>query len=73
VIYVTDSESTDKEGWLTRRRGISKGRPGHKVTASFPDPSPGTATTARRKASRRTLEIYGAEVGPKDVKRYVKK
>ncbi len=79
VIYVTDSESTDKEGYGHHpgwKRGIRVGsaRDGS-VTAFIPDPSDGTAITsdAEGVAADADGNIYGAEVGPKDVKKYVKK
>jgi sugar lactone lactonase YvrE len=77
VIYVADSESNNKTnpGW---KRGIRIGsaRDG-KVTAFIPDPEPdpekvvtsgseGVAADARG-------NIYGAEVGPRALKKYVKK
>jgi sugar lactone lactonase YvrE len=78
VIYVTDSESTDKEGYGHNpnwKRGIRVGsaRDG-KVTAFIPDPSPGTAITSAAEgvAADAQGNIYGAEVGPKDVKKYVR-
>jgi len=79
VIYVADSESTDRDtyghnpGW---KRGIRVGsaRDGT-VTAFIPDPSPGTGSTSAAEgvAADAQGNIYGAEVGPKDVKKYVKK
>ncbi len=79
LIYVTDSESTDKEGYGHNpgwKRGIRVGsaRDG-KVTAFIPDPSPGTAITsgAEGVAVDAHGNVYGAEVGPKDVKKYVRK
>ena len=89
VIYVTDSESINKDGcdigkvtstcyghnpgW---KRGIRIGsaRDGT-VTAFIPDPSPGTAVTSAAEgvAADGESTVYGAEVGPKDVKKYVKK
>jgi sugar lactone lactonase YvrE len=79
IIYVTDSESTDKEGYGNNpgwRRGIRIGsaRDGV-VTAFIPDPSPGTATTSAAEGVAVDAQgnIYGAEVGPKDVKKYVRK
>ncbi len=79
VIYVTDSESTDREGYGHNpgwKRGIRVGsaRDG-KVTAFIPDPSPGTAITSAAEgvAADAQGNIYGAEVGPKDVKKYVRK
>ncbi len=77
VLYVADSESNSKTnpGW---KRGIRIGsaRDG-KVTAFIPDPEPdpekvvtsgseGVAADARG-------NVYGAEVGPRALKRYVKK
>ena len=79
VIYVTDSESTDKEGYGHNpgwKRGIRVGsaRDGS-VTAFIPDPSPGTAVTSAAEGVAVDAQgnIYGAEVGPKDVKKYVRK
>jgi sugar lactone lactonase YvrE len=78
VIYVADSESTDKEGYGHNpgwKRGIRIGsaRDG-KVTAFIPDPSPGTAITSAAEgvAADAAGNIYGAEVGDKDVKKYVR-
>jgi sugar lactone lactonase YvrE len=77
VIYVTDSESAEggtyapHPGW---KRGIRVGsaRDG-KVIAFIPDPAPGGATSAAEGvAADAQGVIYGAEVGPKDVKKYVK-
>lgn len=79
VIYVTDSESTDKEGYGHHpgwKRGIRIGnaRDGS-VTAFIPDPSPGTAITSGAEgiAADEQGHVYGAEVGPMDVKKYVRK
>lgn len=79
VMYVTDSESTDKDGYGHNpgfKRGIRIGsaKTG-KVTAFIPDPSDGTAITSAAEgvAAAPDGTVYGAEVGPKDVKRYVKK
>jgi sugar lactone lactonase YvrE len=79
VIYVADSESTDKEGYGHNpgwKRGIRVGSAKDgTVTAFIPDPSPGTAVTSAAEgvAADAQGNIYGAEVGPKDVKKYVKK
>jgi sugar lactone lactonase YvrE len=79
VIYVADSESTDKEGYGHNpgwKRGIRVGSAKDgKVTAFIPDPSPGTASTSAAEgvAADAQGNIYGAEVGPKDVKKYVRK
>jgi sugar lactone lactonase YvrE len=78
VMYVTDSESTDKDGYGHNpgwKRGIRVGSAKDgKVTAFIPDPSPGTAITSAAEgvAADAQGNIYGAEVGPKDVKKYVK-
>ena len=79
TIYVTDSESTDKEGYGHNpgwKRGIRIGsaKTGE-VTAFIPDPSPGTAITSAAEgvAADDAGTVYGAEVGPKDVKKYVRK
>ena len=77
VLYVADSESNSKvnPGW---KRGIRVGSAQDgKVTAFIPDPEPdpekvvtsgseGVAADARG-------NVYGAEVGPRALKRYVKK
>ena len=79
VLYVADSESTDKEGYGNNpgwKRGMRVGSAKDgSVTAFIPDPSPGTATTTAAEGVAADAEgnIYGAEVGPKDVKKYVKK
>jgi sugar lactone lactonase YvrE len=79
VIYVADSESTDKEGYGNNpgwKRGIRVGSAKDgTVTAFIPDPSPGTAVTTAAEGVTADAEgnIYGAEVGPKDVKKYVRK
>jgi sugar lactone lactonase YvrE len=79
VIYVTDSESTDKEGYGHNpgwKRGIRVGSAKDgTVTAFIPDPSPGTAITSAAEGVGVDAQgnIYGAEVGPKDVKKYVRK
>jgi len=78
VIYVADSESTDKEGYGNNpgwKRGIRVGSAKDGSVAAFiPDPSPGTAVTSAAEgiAADADGNIYGAEVGPKDVKKYVK-
>ncbi len=79
VIYVTDSESTDRDGYGHNpgwKRGIRIGSANDgKVTAFIPDPSPGTGPTSAAEgvAADAAGNVYGAEVGPKDLKRYVKK
>jgi sugar lactone lactonase YvrE len=79
VMYVTDSESTDREGYGHNpgwKRGIRIGsaRDGT-VTAFIPDPSPGTGATSAAEgvAADAQGNVYGAEVGPKGVKKYVKR
>ena len=78
ILYVADSESAEggtyapHPGW---KRGIRIGSAKDgKVTALIPDPSPGTAitTAAEGVAADKQGNVYGAEVGPKDVKKYVK-
>ncbi|HSL22743.1 MAG TPA: peptidyl-alpha-hydroxyglycine alpha-amidating lyase family protein [Vicinamibacterales bacterium] len=77
ILYVADSESNAKRnpGW---KRGIRIGsaRDG-KVTAFIPDPEPNpdaSATSAAEGvAADREGSVYGAEVGPKGLKRYVKR
>src|SRR5882724_6156145 len=79
VIYVTDSESTDRDGYGHNpgwKRGIRIGSAKDgKVTAYIPDPSPGVGPTSAAEgvAADAAGNVYGAEVGPKALKRYVKK
>ena len=79
IIYVTDSESTDRDGYGHNpgwRRGIRVGSAKDgSVTAFIPDPSPGTGATSMSEgvAADEQGNIYGAEVGPRDVKKYVKR
>jgi sugar lactone lactonase YvrE len=79
VLYVSDSESTDKEGAYGYDPGVHRGiRIGSaktgKVTAFIPDPdTKGATSTAEGVAADSQGNIYGAEVGPKDLKKYVKK
>ena len=76
VLYVTDSESNAKQnpGW---KRGIRIGsaRDG-KVTAFIPDPEPNPdevwTSGAEGVAADAAGNVYGAEVGPRMVKKYVK-
>jgi streptogramin lyase len=77
-IYVADSESAEggtyapHPGW---KRGIRIGSiRDAKVVAFIPDPGPGTAVTSAAEgvAADQQGNVYGAEVGPKDVKKYVK-
>ena len=78
MIYVADSESTEKEGYGHNpgwKRGIRIGSAKDgSVTAFIPDPSPGTAITSAAEgvAADSAGNVYGAEVGEKDVKKYSK-
>jgi sugar lactone lactonase YvrE len=84
VLYVTDSESTDKMGYGYNpgwKRGIRVGSAKDgSVTAFIPDPLAPDAdgklpatSAAEGVAADDAGNIYGAEVGPKAVKKYVKK
>jgi sugar lactone lactonase YvrE len=77
VIYVADSESNSKvnPGW---KRGIRVGSAKDgKVTAFIPDPEPDpekvVTSGSEGVAADASGNIYGAEVGPRALKRYVKK
>lgn len=77
ILYAADSESNNArhQGW---KRGIRIGSvKDGKVTAFIPDPntSPDTAATSAAEgvAADAKGNIYGAEVGPKALKKYVKK
>jgi len=77
VIYVADSESNDKvnPGW---KRGIRVGSAKDgKVTAFIPDtePDPEKVVTSNAEgvAADAQGNVYGAEVGPRALKKYVKK
>jgi sugar lactone lactonase YvrE len=74
VIYVADSESAERNNpGFKRGIRIGSAKDGS-VTAFIPDPSPGSAGTSAAEgvAADRQGNVYGAEVGPKDVKKYVK-
>jgi sugar lactone lactonase YvrE len=85
ILYVADSESTDKivpdDGRLGKGYGYNPGcmrgiRIGSvkdgKVTAFIPDPAPsGGSSAAEGVAADHDGNVYGAEVGPKDLKKYV--
>jgi sugar lactone lactonase YvrE len=79
ILYVTDSESTDKDGYGHNpgyKRGIRIGSAKDgTVTAFIPDPSPGTGATSTSEgvAADAAGNVYGAEVGPKDLKKYAPK
>ena len=77
VIYVADSESNTKRnpGW---KRGIYIGNAEDgKVTAFIPDPEPDPDKSATSGAEGVAADpagaIYGAEVGPKTLRKYVKR
>jgi sugar lactone lactonase YvrE len=80
VLYATDSESNARRhaGW---KRGIRIGSvKDGKVIAFIPDPNPnpdqgaGAGTSAAEGvAADSSGNIYGAEVGPRALKKYVKK
>jgi len=78
ILYVTDSESTEKEGYGHNpgfKRGIRIGSAADgTVTAFIPDPSPGTGATSAAEGVAVDADgnVYGAEVGPRALKRYVK-
>ena len=78
VVYVTDSESTDRQGYGHNpgyKRGIRIGSAKDgTVTAFIPDPSPGTGATSMSEgvAADAAGNVYGAEVGPKDLKKYIR-
>ena len=77
TIYVTDSESNDGNGYGHNpgcHRGIRIGNvKDGKVTAYIPDPDPkGGSSMSEGVAVDRQGNVYGAEVGPKDLKKYVK-
>ena len=76
VLYVADSESNQKTnpGW---KRGIRIGSAKDgKVTAFIPDPEPDpekvVTSGAEGVAADAQGNVYGAEVGPKGLKRYEK-
>jgi len=83
VLYVADSESGDAEGKYGYNPGWKRGiRIGSakdgSVTAFIPDPKPnpngpGSTSAAEGVAADVDGIIYGAEVGPRGIKRYVKK
>jgi sugar lactone lactonase YvrE len=79
IIYVTDSESTDRDGYGHNpgyKRGIRIGSAKDgTVTAFIPDPSAATGATSTSEgvAADAAGNVYGAEVGPKDLKKYVRK
>jgi sugar lactone lactonase YvrE len=79
VLYVTDSESqSEKAGAYGYDPGVQRGiRIGAikdaKVTAFIPDPEPkGGTSISEGVAVDHEGNVFGAEVGPRDLKRYVK-
>jgi sugar lactone lactonase YvrE len=76
VLYVADSESDSKvnPGW-TRGIRVGSARDGS-VTAFIPDPEPNpdkvVTSGAEGVAADAQGNVYGAEVGPRALKRYVK-
>ncbi len=81
TLYVADSESRDKDGYGHNpgwKRGMRIGSAKDGTVAYFiPDPEPNYENLATSAAEGVTADtagnIYGAEVGPKGVKKYVKK
>lgn len=80
TLYVTDSESqSERAGAYGYNPGVQRGiRIGKikdgKVTALIPDPDPkGGSSISEGVAVDHDGNVYGAEVGPKDLKKYVKK
>ncbi|MEE2791540.1 MAG: peptidyl-alpha-hydroxyglycine alpha-amidating lyase family protein [Acidobacteriota bacterium] len=79
LLYVADSESRDNEGGYGHnpqvRRGIRIGSAvDGTVTAFIPDPAERAGTSgAEGVAVDHDGNIYGAEVGPRDVKKYIKR
>ena len=77
MIYVADSESgsvaKDRTGWKRGMR-IGSAKDGS-VIALIPDPDENATTTSAAEGVAVDAQgnIFGAEVGPKDVKKYVKK
>jgi sugar lactone lactonase YvrE len=78
MLYVADSESRDAEGYGHNpgvKRGIRIGSAADgEVKYFIPDPAPlGGSSAAEGVAVDSKGNVYGAEVGPKDLKRYVRK
>jgi sugar lactone lactonase YvrE len=77
TLYVTDSESRDQDGYGHNpgcHRGIRIGSvKDGKVVAYIPDPDPkGGSSMSEGVAVDHQGNVYGAEVGPRDLKKYVK-
>ena len=78
AMYVADSESTDKTATATIPVGNGASASAAPKTAGHglhSRPLPGTAVTSAAEgvAADAQGNVYGAEVGPKDVKKYVRK
>jgi hypothetical protein len=79
ILYSTDSESNDRQGTYGYNLGVKRGiRIGSvkdgKVIAFIPDPNPqGGSSISEGVAADRQGNVYGAEVGPQDLKKYTKK
>jgi len=79
MMYVTDSESNDTPNTYGYNPGVKRGiRFGSvkdaKVVGYIPDPNPsGGSSSSEGVAVDRQGNVYGAEVGPRDMKKYVKK
>ena len=77
TLYVADSESRDNEGGYGHnpyvRRGIRIGSAADgTVTGFIPDPAErGGSSAAEGVAVDHDGNVYGAEVGPRDVKKYI--
>jgi len=78
ALYVADSESNDRKGAYGYNPGCHRGiRVGSatdgRVTAFIPDPDSRSNTSMAEGVAVDTQgNIYGAEVGPRDLKKYVK-
>jgi sugar lactone lactonase YvrE len=78
TLFATDSESRDQDGYGHNpgcHRGIRIGAiKDGKVVAFIPDPEPkGGSSISEGVAVDHDGNVYGAEVGPRDLKKYVKK
>lgn len=78
VLYVTDSESREEDGY-GHNPGVHRGirwasLKDAKIVGYIPDPEPkGGSSISEGVAVDPQGNVYGAEVGPRDLKRYVKK
>jgi hypothetical protein len=73
MLYVSDSQSNDKINSVSKR-GIRIGSvKDGRVTAFIPDPEPkGITSTAEGLAVDQQGNVYGAENGSRDIRKYVK-